>query len=77
MIEDRSSQTDWRYPRNAATQYYPREFNEKEKEEHLKTSELANFVATSIPRLINWDVITVFDLLVLENFPVNIYLQLS
>lgn len=49
-FEDTSCQTDWRYPRNASTQYYPREFNEAEKEEHINSNTLRDFVENAVPR---------------------------
>ncbi|XP_078264204.1 dynein axonemal intermediate chain 3 [Rhinoraja longicauda] len=38
VLQDSSSQTTWRYPRNACTQYAPREFSAKERQ-NLMTSE--------------------------------------
>jgi cytochrome c peroxidase len=49
-FEDTSSQTDWRYPRNATTQYYPREFTEEEKENHLNSNRLKEFAENAVPR---------------------------
>ncbi len=45
-----ASQTDWKYPRNANTQYYPREYTEAEKEEQLKSEELSKFMDSVFPR---------------------------
>ena len=50
IVVDRCSQTDWRYPRNAATQYTPREFNEEEKKQHLESQALGNFMSKSVSR---------------------------
>ncbi|EPQ12902.1 WD repeat-containing protein 63 [Myotis brandtii] len=43
-IKDISTQTRWTYPRNATTQYYPREFLEKEKEIFGQSKPLADFL---------------------------------
>ncbi|XP_070261594.1 dynein axonemal intermediate chain 3 [Myotis yumanensis] len=43
-IKDISTQTRWIYPRNATTQYYPREFLEKEKEIFGQSKPLADFL---------------------------------
>ncbi|XP_072918615.1 dynein axonemal intermediate chain 3 [Hemitrygon akajei] len=39
-----STQTKWTYPRNACTQYTPREFTTEEKEQLLKSEALNNFI---------------------------------
>ncbi|KAM6217081.1 dynein axonemal intermediate chain 3 [Rhynchocyon petersi] len=39
-----STQTKWAYPKNAATQYYPREFSEEEKEAIGQSKSLADFL---------------------------------
>ncbi|XP_062921139.1 dynein axonemal intermediate chain 3 isoform X1 [Mobula hypostoma] len=39
-----STQTKWTYPRNACTQYTPREFTAEEKEQLLKSEALTNFI---------------------------------
>ncbi|XP_054576885.1 dynein axonemal intermediate chain 3 [Eptesicus fuscus] len=44
QIKDISTQTRWTYPRNATTQYYPREFLEKEKETFGQSKPLAEFL---------------------------------
>ena len=44
------TQTDWKYPRNANTQYYPREFSTQELEEIQNSDELADFVKKVEPR---------------------------
>ncbi|XP_036208302.1 WD repeat-containing protein 63 [Myotis myotis] len=43
-IKEISTQTRWTYPRNATTQYYPREFLEKEKEIFGQSKSLADFL---------------------------------
>ncbi|XP_053098765.1 dynein axonemal intermediate chain 3 isoform X2 [Hemicordylus capensis] len=40
------TQTKWTYPKNATTQYYPREFSDEEKEEYLSSDELKNFMVS-------------------------------
>nr|KAG5698305.1 hypothetical protein BaRGS_017007 [Batillaria attramentaria] len=49
-VKDIGTQTDWKYPRNANTQYYPREFTARELEEIEKSEKLANFMKTVEPR---------------------------
>ena len=44
------TQTDWKYPRNANSQYYPREFSTQELEELQQSDELATFVKNVEPR---------------------------
>ncbi|XP_075395095.1 dynein axonemal intermediate chain 3 [Tenrec ecaudatus] len=43
-INDISTQTRWAYPKNASTQYQPREFSEEEKEELGQSKSLAEFL---------------------------------
>nr|XP_012603065.1 WD repeat-containing protein 63 isoform X2 [Microcebus murinus] len=43
-IKDMSTQTKWTYPKNATTQYYPREFSEKEKKVLQQSKPLADFL---------------------------------
>uniref|UniRef100_A0A8D0HL51 Dynein axonemal intermediate chain 3 n=1 Tax=Sphenodon punctatus TaxID=8508 RepID=A0A8D0HL51_SPHPU len=43
-VKETGTQTKWTYPRNATTQYYPREFTEKEKELCLASEELNEFL---------------------------------
>ncbi|XP_042318126.1 dynein axonemal intermediate chain 3 isoform X2 [Sceloporus undulatus] len=38
------TQTKWTYPKNATTQYHPREFSDEEKERYLSSEELKNFL---------------------------------
>lgn len=45
-----SCQTDWKYPKNANTQYYYREFSEEQKEEELKKENLSSFMTDVRPR---------------------------
>ena len=47
---DGMSQTDWKYPRNANTQYEAREFSEEQKSEIMKRHDLRRFVEGVIPR---------------------------
>ncbi|XP_041359893.1 dynein intermediate chain 3, axonemal-like isoform X2 [Gigantopelta aegis] len=47
---DAGTQTDWKYPRNACTQSYPRLFTDEEKETIEKSDTLINFVEEGIPR---------------------------
>lgn len=49
-VSEASTQTDWKYPRNANSQYYPREFSEKEKEAILNSKQLPSFVNDVTPR---------------------------
>uniref|UniRef100_A0A670YA64 Dynein axonemal intermediate chain 3 n=1 Tax=Pseudonaja textilis TaxID=8673 RepID=A0A670YA64_PSETE len=44
--ENTGTQTKWTYPKNATTQYYPREFTEYEKEVYLSSDELKNFIVS-------------------------------
>ncbi|KAM3838583.1 dynein axonemal intermediate chain 3 [Vipera latastei] len=44
--ENTGTQTKWTYPKNATTQYYPREFSEHEKEAYLSSEELKNFIVS-------------------------------
>ena len=45
-----SSQTEWKYPKNANTQYQYREFNEQQQEEEFKKDELNTFMSGVRPR---------------------------
>jgi hypothetical protein len=49
-FQDSGTQTEWKYPRNANTQYYPREFSQKEKEDILNKKDISNFVTSVAPR---------------------------
>jgi hypothetical protein len=44
---DFGTQTDWKYPRNANTQYYPREFSALEIEQIEKSEVFTNAVKSS------------------------------
>ncbi|KAM4873171.1 dynein axonemal intermediate chain 3 isoform 2-T2 [Thomomys bottae] len=51
QVKDMSTQTKWTYPKNATTQYYPREFSEEEKEILGQSKAVADFlhsVCTSV-----------------------------
>ncbi|XP_074640912.1 dynein axonemal intermediate chain 3-like [Tubulanus polymorphus] len=50
FLVETSTQTDWKYPRNACTQYYPREFTDEEKEAHLNSKNLKDAVNNVTPR---------------------------
>ncbi|KAK7129485.1 hypothetical protein R3I94_017637 [Phoxinus phoxinus] len=41
-----STQTLWKYPKNMCTQYEPREFSPEEKEHHLRSENLKNFITS-------------------------------
>ncbi|XP_074763348.1 dynein axonemal intermediate chain 3 [Athene noctua] len=43
-VREASTQTKWTYPKNAATQYFPRELSNKEKEESLSSEKLKEFL---------------------------------
>ncbi|XP_041512459.1 dynein intermediate chain 3, axonemal [Microtus oregoni] len=50
-VKGTSTQTRWAFPRNATTQYYPREFSEEEKESLEQSKSLVDFlnnVSTSV-----------------------------
>ncbi|XP_051021822.1 dynein axonemal intermediate chain 3 [Acomys russatus] len=50
-VKGTSTQTKWTFPKNATTQYYPREFSEEEKEALGQSKSLADFlnnVSTSV-----------------------------
>ncbi|CAC5422765.1 WD repeat-containing protein 63 [Mytilus coruscus] len=49
-LQEEGTQTDWKYPRNANTQYYPREFSNQEKEAILSSKNLPNFISDVTPR---------------------------
>ncbi|XP_047641385.1 dynein axonemal intermediate chain 3 isoform X5 [Phacochoerus africanus] len=44
QIRDTSTQTRWAYPKNATTQYYPREFSEEEKDTLGQSKTLTEFL---------------------------------
>ncbi|XP_073678880.1 dynein axonemal intermediate chain 3 [Garra rufa] len=45
-----STQTLWKYPKNMWTQYEPREFSPEEKEHHLQSKNLKNFITSVLIR---------------------------
>ncbi|XP_032753103.1 WD repeat-containing protein 63 [Rattus rattus] len=45
-VKDTSTQTRWAFPRNATTQYQPREFSEEEKNVLVESKSLAEFFST-------------------------------
>ncbi|XP_043086282.1 dynein axonemal intermediate chain 3 isoform X2 [Puntigrus tetrazona] len=47
---DSSTQTLWKYPRNMWTQYESREFSPEEKEHHLRSENLKNFITSVLIR---------------------------
>ncbi|XP_052034436.1 dynein axonemal intermediate chain 3 [Apodemus sylvaticus] len=50
-VKDTSTQTKWAFPKNATTQYYPREFSEEEKDIIRESKSFADFfnsVSTSV-----------------------------
>uniref|UniRef100_A0A5F8GT04 Dynein axonemal intermediate chain 3 n=1 Tax=Monodelphis domestica TaxID=13616 RepID=A0A5F8GT04_MONDO len=44
IVEDKKTQTLWKYPKNAAIQYEPREFTEEECNAYLKSKSLKDFL---------------------------------
>lgn len=48
---DNSAQTQWKYPKNAITQYEPRTLDENEIEKILKNPNLNEFISSTIPLL--------------------------
>uniref|UniRef100_A0A8C3SEI9 WD repeat-containing protein 63 n=1 Tax=Chelydra serpentina TaxID=8475 RepID=A0A8C3SEI9_CHESE len=47
-VKEMSTQTKWTYPRNAATQYFPREFSDEEKELCLSSEDLKEFIISVV-----------------------------
>ncbi|NXS54230.1 WDR63 protein, partial [Brachypteracias leptosomus] len=45
-VREVSTQTKWTYPKNAATQYFPRQLPDEEKEESLSSEKLKEFLAS-------------------------------
>uniref|UniRef100_A0A8C8AYB2 Dynein axonemal intermediate chain 3 n=1 Tax=Otus sunia TaxID=257818 RepID=A0A8C8AYB2_9STRI len=43
-VREASTQTKWTYPKNAATQYFPRQLSNEEKEESLSSEKLKEFL---------------------------------
>nr|XP_034977621.1 WD repeat-containing protein 63 isoform X2 [Zootoca vivipara] len=46
IVEEIGTQTKWTYPKNATTQYYPRDFSEEEKEKYLSSEDLKDFIVS-------------------------------
>ncbi|MGH0124590.1 UNVERIFIED_CONTAM: hypothetical protein FKN15_056796, partial [Acipenser sinensis] len=44
QLQETSTQTKWKYPRNACTQYLPREFTDEEKENFMNSQSLKDFI---------------------------------
>jgi dynein intermediate chain 3, axonemal len=51
---ENSAQTNWRYPKNAATQYEPRYMNEAEQKQALDKNQLSEFLNRVLPELENF-----------------------
>ncbi|XP_056388491.1 dynein axonemal intermediate chain 3 isoform X2 [Hyla sarda] len=51
LLQEQSTQTKWTYPRNACTQYTPREFTEEQKQEYLSSKDLKEFINSVSLRL--------------------------
>ncbi|XP_073400512.1 dynein axonemal intermediate chain 3 isoform X2 [Dendrobates tinctorius] len=51
LLQEQSTQTKWTYPRNACTQYTPREFTEEQKREYLSSKGLKDFTNSVSLRL--------------------------
>ncbi|KAM4655169.1 dynein axonemal intermediate chain 3 isoform 3-T8 [Amazona ochrocephala] len=45
-VKESSTQTKWTYPKNAATQYFPRELSDEEKEDYLSSEKLKEFLTS-------------------------------
>ncbi|NXK79666.1 WDR63 protein, partial [Amazona guildingii] len=45
-VRESSTQTKWTYPKNAATQYFPRELSDEEKEDYLSSEKLKEFLTS-------------------------------
>ncbi|NXH20470.1 WDR63 protein, partial [Bucco capensis] len=45
-LREASTQTKWTYPKNAATQYFPRQLSNEEKEESLSSKKLKEFLTS-------------------------------
>ncbi|XP_072199551.1 dynein axonemal intermediate chain 3-like [Excalfactoria chinensis] len=50
-VREASTQTEWTYPKNAATQYFPRELSNEEKEEILSSEKLKQFLTSVCLRM--------------------------
>ncbi|POI26984.1 hypothetical protein CIB84_009266, partial [Bambusicola thoracicus] len=49
-VREASTQTDWTYPKNAATQYFPRQLSNEKKEEILTCESLKQFLTSACLR---------------------------
>ncbi|XP_071799358.1 dynein axonemal intermediate chain 3-like isoform X2 [Asterias amurensis] len=58
------TQTEWKHPRNQATQYFPREFNIDEKKTLMETEEVLNTINKVTPR---------FELALQQNEIMNVF----
>ncbi|XP_042675433.1 dynein axonemal intermediate chain 3 [Centrocercus urophasianus] len=50
-VRESSTQTQWTYPKNAATQYFPRQLSNEEKEEILSSEKLKQFLTSVCLRM--------------------------
>ncbi|KAK4820072.1 hypothetical protein QYF61_019014 [Mycteria americana] len=50
-VREASTQTKWTYPKNAATQYFPRQLSNEEKEESLSSEKLKEFLTSVHSRM--------------------------
>ncbi|NXU22291.1 WDR63 protein, partial [Thalassarche chlororhynchos] len=50
-VREASTQTKWTYPKNAATQYFPRQLSNEEKEESLSSEKLKEFLTSVLLRM--------------------------
>ena len=50
MFSDSGTQTEWKYPRTACTQYYAREFSQNEQDDLFKSKDISDFVNGVVPR---------------------------
>ncbi|XP_032302149.1 WD repeat-containing protein 63 isoform X2 [Coturnix japonica] len=51
ILKEASTQTEWTYPKNATTQYFPRELSNEEKEEILSSEKLKEFFTSVCLRM--------------------------
>ena len=49
-VQECASQTDWKYPRNATTQYEPRQYDEEKQKEILESEDVSEFAKNVAPR---------------------------
>ncbi|XP_051517378.1 dynein axonemal intermediate chain 3 [Myxocyprinus asiaticus] len=63
-IKHSSTQTLWKYPKNMCTQYEPREFSADEKENHLQSENLKNFIKSVVIR---------FEMALQQNHIMNVF----